>query len=156
MKDFVHIAQNDWYDKHGNGSDSPCVSVWNPTGLPNTYLNTLSHDCQKPDTLPDGPPIGNVIISGIQFGGPLDDLEMLFDAVREGVGNMRVQYENMLEAAEDAFMKEEPDRCGTCGELGEWFGGLDGYDHLVHRQSTGTVACPDPQVVEEIKIAREG
>lgn len=99
MKDFVHIAQNEWYDKHGDGDDRLRVSIWMPTAMPGGRLQTRAHGCNEPDTLPEGPAIAYINISGVSFGGYLDDLELLFDAVREELGNVRIQYENMLEIA---------------------------------------------------------
>lgn len=92
-------AQNRWYEKNshlkGLSRDRVNIDVWMPTDFPHSILKTYSGGCHDPDKLPDGPPIAHVTISGIRFGGYLDELEMLFDAVREQIENVRAEYERM-------------------------------------------------------------
>jgi hypothetical protein len=104
MSDYEYKteATNAWYAKAGSDySDRPSVSVWMPRALPSARLETVAHGCHEPDTLREGPAIAYVTISGVQFGGYLDELELLFDAVHEQITNVR-GYHDELRAAEQS------------------------------------------------------
>ena len=91
-------ALDRWYKRYDGRSDTPGVRVWMPTSLPNAYLLTTSHGCQQPDTLNPGPPMVHVRVGGVEFGGYLDDMEVLFAATVEAIGYVRRQYLEMCGA----------------------------------------------------------
>lgn len=94
-KKYPASAAWDKHSEHWNGHDKPSVTVWYPMEMPYARLKTLNNGCQEPETLPSGPAVVYVNISGVQFGGPLDDIELLFDAVREQIGITRSYYEEL-------------------------------------------------------------
>ena len=76
-------AMDRWYELNDDHRDHPSVFVNRPTSLPSVYVETLSTGCGTPDVLPDGPVRARLTIGGVTFYGPLDELDLLIDAVRE-------------------------------------------------------------------------
>ncbi len=71
-----------------------------PSSVPYARLQTTAHGCNEPDTLPEGPATAYITIAGVQYGGYLDELELLFDAVREQLANVRAYYNELKSTSE--------------------------------------------------------
>lgn len=91
-------ANERWQALHPDGRDRPRISVWYPSEAPWARLQTIAHGCHEPDTLPAGPPIAYLTIGGVEFGGLLDELDLLLAAATETLGWVREQYEQMRAA----------------------------------------------------------
>lgn len=91
-------AMDRWYAKYEGRRDHPRVSVWYPSALPYGRLQTITVGCEEPDILPNGPIIGGVNIAGIDFQGPLDDIELLFAAAAEELARIREIADEMRAA----------------------------------------------------------
>lgn len=89
MADPAEVSATDrWYEKHKGHADRANVSVWYPTSLPNVRLDTYFDGDRE--HLPDKYPItAHIVIGGVDIGGPLDDLELLIEAVREQLVEVR-------------------------------------------------------------------
>lgn len=75
-------ATDEWYARRGGHPDRPSVSVWFPTSLPLVRLDTY-FDGQNEHLPSSGPITAHIVIGGVDIGGPLDDLELLWKAVQE-------------------------------------------------------------------------
>lgn len=88
-------ALTQMYESDDKGADTPRVSVWYPRSPPHGRLQTHSPGWHEPDVLPAGLTIAHVTVGGIDFGGPLDDLELLFKATSEVIAILREQESTM-------------------------------------------------------------
>ncbi len=99
-------ATDAWYEHAGGHQDTPRVSVWFPTSLPYGRLETRTVGGHHgKDVLPMGKTLAHVTISGIDFGGYLDDLEMMFRSVDEQIQRLRYIESELREL------------CTVCGEM---------------------------------------
>lgn len=94
-------ASERWYnqnqDRNGQSpSDHPTVRVWYPRSLPYVSLQTISTGCNEPDVLPTGPVHADIQVAGVTIGGRLEDLELLWAAVGEGLTFARHRADEML------------------------------------------------------------
>lgn len=84
-------------NRHGRG-DTPRISVWMPSAVPygRVETRTVGDGFEQRDVLPDPErPIAYVTISGVQFGGYLSELEMLFAAVGDVMTMLRKSADNL-------------------------------------------------------------
>lgn len=93
---YEETAHGKWAALHPKGRDYPRLSIWFPSETPSARLQTRAGGCQEPDTLPPGPPIAYLTISGVEFGGYLEELELLLAAAGDSLRWVREQYEQMV------------------------------------------------------------
>lgn len=94
---YADTAHGKWAAKYSQKyGDHPRVTLWMPTAAPHARLQTNSHGCREPDTLPSGAPIAYLTIGGVEIGGYLEDLEMLLAASQDSLRWVREQYNTML------------------------------------------------------------
>lgn len=60
-------AMDAWYAKQRGGSDSPRVTVWSPTSLPECYVDTRNKGCNEPPTLPKHSRWCSLRMGGVEF-----------------------------------------------------------------------------------------
>lgn len=104
-------AQERMWERNKDAADRPRVSVWFPASVPWSRLQTIGHGCQQPDTLPPGPPVAYLTMGGIEFGGYLEDLELMIAAAAEALEHTRSVFEEMQAA--------QPPVVGGPGQEGE-------------------------------------
>lgn len=95
-----------WYEREAttgySSRDHARTSVWWPREPPTARLQSHAHGPGQPDTLPAGPICAYLTLSGVDFGGALDDLEWFIDAAREALALVRYQADCMREAEASA------------------------------------------------------
>lgn len=96
---------DEWYARHKNAPDHPMVRVWYPTSVPSVRLETRFDDEQE--HLYDGPIHAHVVVGGVDIGGKLEDLELLWRSVGEQLVEIR-KY--ATELAEQDAHSEQPGR----------------------------------------------
>ena len=94
-------AMDEWYKRREGRTDRPRICVWMPSSLPCGHVQTMGHGCSQPETLPPGPIMGGITIGGVDFEGPLEDIELLFAAAVEELARIR-EIADDLEVLRDA------------------------------------------------------
>ena len=94
-----------WYADHPDGRDRPSITVWMPSELPTANLQTSSvytdgkYDGERLDD--PNRPIVNLYLAGINFGGPLSELEGFLAAATAALAITRAQANRL--AADQVF-----------------------------------------------------
>lgn len=101
MTGVTESANDRWWKRHSGHTDRPSVRVWCPTSGPFGRLQTFTTSSGD-IALPKGQVLANITIGGVEFGGPLDDLELMFEAVAEWLGELRQQATKLQEGDPDA------------------------------------------------------